>query len=87
VNVETRVQEALEQVRPMIRGHGGELEIVAIAGNRARVRLVGNCSLSAEALEHLLEEVFSEVAPDVHVIEVEDAARPPVGKMPLPIVS
>jgi Fe-S cluster biogenesis protein NfuA len=86
VDVETRVRQALEQVRPMVRGYGGELELVAIAQNRARIRLLGSCSLSAEALEHAVEEAFLTVAPDVHVIEVEDPARPPVGLMPLPLV-
>ncbi len=87
VNVETRVREAIDRVRPMIRGHGGELELVAVGENLVRVRLVGSCSLSAQALEHALEETFSMVAPDVQVIEVEDAARGPVGRLPLPLVS
>jgi Fe-S cluster biogenesis protein NfuA len=86
VDVETRARQALDQVRPMVRGHGGELEMVAVAANRVRVRLLGNCSLSAEALEHALEEAFNSVAPDVQAIEVEDAARPPVGMMALPLV-
>ncbi len=86
VDVETRVRQALDRVRPMIRGHGGELEMVAVAQDRARLRLLGNCSLSAEALAHALEEAFMSVAPDVQAIEVEDPARPPVGQMPLPLV-
>jgi Fe-S cluster biogenesis protein NfuA len=86
VDVETRVRQALEQVGPMIRGHGGDLEIVAVAQGLVRVRMIGNCSLPAEALEHALEEAFANTCPDVQVIEVEDATRKPVGQMPLPVV-
>lgn len=86
VDLETRVRKALEQVGPMIRGHGGELEIVVVSGTLVRLRMLGNCPLSAEALEHALEEAFANTAPDVQVIEVEDATRQLVGQMPLPLV-
>jgi Fe-S cluster biogenesis protein NfuA len=88
VDLETRVRQALEQVRPVLRCHGGELQLVAVAESLVRVRLLGSCSLSAEALEHTLEEALATVAPDVQVIEVEDSLNHPETRqrMSLPLV-
>ena len=86
VNVEVRLQQAIDQIGPMIRGHGGELEIVGVVGNKVRVRLLGKCSLSAEALEHLLEEAVNTYAPDIQIIELEDQSRSQVIRIPLPLV-
>ncbi len=75
VAVETRVRQALEQVSPLLRGHGADLELIAVAERLVRVRVRGSCSLSAEALEAMLEEAFAAAAPDVQVIEVEGGPR------------
>src|SRR5215510_12094441 len=41
--METRVRDALEKVRPMLHSHGGDVELVEIAGSVVRLRLVGSC--------------------------------------------
>ena len=38
-----RVAEALAQVRPALQFDGGDIELLAVAGNNARVRLAGPC--------------------------------------------
>ena len=38
-----RVTAALEQVRPALQADGGDIELVAIVGADARVRLKGAC--------------------------------------------
>jgi NifU-like protein len=38
-----RVEAALEQVRPAIMADGGNIELLAVIGNNAKVRLVGAC--------------------------------------------
>lgn len=38
-----RVEAALEQVRPAIRADGGDIELLDVIGNNAKVRLVGAC--------------------------------------------
>jgi Fe-S cluster biogenesis protein NfuA len=75
VDLDTRARQALEQVRPMLRCHGADLELVAVAQRLVRVRVQGSCPMSAEALEQALEEAFAATAPDVHVIEVEGGPR------------
>jgi Fe-S cluster biogenesis protein NfuA len=87
IDLKIRVEQALEQVRPLVRGNDSNLELIAIAGNRVRIRIVGHCSMSPEALEHLLEEAFMANAPDIEWIEVEDPARGAHAKLPLPLVA
>jgi Fe-S cluster biogenesis protein NfuA len=38
-----RVQSVLERIRPLIQNDGGDIELVDIVDNRAKVRLTGNC--------------------------------------------
>jgi Fe-S cluster biogenesis protein NfuA len=38
-----RVQTVLERIRPIIQSDGGDIELVEILDNKAKVRLTGNC--------------------------------------------
>ena len=38
-----RVQTVLERIRPLIQSDGGDIELVDVADNKAKVRLTGNC--------------------------------------------
>jgi Fe-S cluster biogenesis protein NfuA len=37
------VEAALDQVRPAIQADGGNIELLDVIGNNAKVRLVGAC--------------------------------------------
>jgi Fe-S cluster biogenesis protein NfuA len=39
-----RVEEVLERVRPFLRADGGDIELIAVDGNCADVRLTGICA-------------------------------------------
>jgi len=39
-----RVEAVLERVRPFMRADGGDIELVAVAGNSVDVRLTGLCA-------------------------------------------
>ena len=39
-----RVESVLERIRPMMQADGGDIELVNVSGNSARVRLTGMCS-------------------------------------------
>lgn len=41
--IETKVKEALEEIRPFLILDGGDIELVGIDGDIAKVRLLGNC--------------------------------------------
>src|SRR5206468_3789189 len=43
VAVEARVQRALEEVRPYLESHGGNVELLGVEGGVARLRLQGSC--------------------------------------------
>jgi Fe-S cluster biogenesis protein NfuA len=39
-----RVECVLERIRPMMQADGGDIELVNVSGNSARVRLTGMCA-------------------------------------------
>lgn len=39
-----RVQAVLDRIRPFLRADGGDIELVAVDGNSASVRLSGLCA-------------------------------------------
>src|ERR687896_1888398 len=43
LDVETRVIKALEEVRPYLQSHGGNVELMGIERGVARVRMQGSC--------------------------------------------
>ena len=69
----TRVERALEKVRPYLFSHGGSVELVGIEEGRIRLRLQGSCDgcpSSAQTLRTSIEEAILAAAPDVEAIEV-----------------
>jgi len=81
-SVAMRAMQVLESVRPYIRSHGGDVELVSIEGGVARVRLVGacgSCSASSATLRHVVSEALVEHVPEIHA--VEDAA-PAIAPLP-----
>jgi Fe-S cluster biogenesis protein NfuA/nitrite reductase/ring-hydroxylating ferredoxin subunit len=81
VDLETRVREALHQVRPYMESHGGDVELVGLEDGVARLRLVGHCKgcpASEATLELAIKQALEETAPDLEGLEVEGVreARP-----------
>jgi Fe-S cluster biogenesis protein NfuA/nitrite reductase/ring-hydroxylating ferredoxin subunit len=81
VSLETRVVQALEEVRPYLQSHGGNVELLGVEGGVARLRLQGSCSgcpSSSMTLKLAIEEAIQKAAPDLERIEAEGVAeRPP----------
>jgi Fe-S cluster biogenesis protein NfuA/nitrite reductase/ring-hydroxylating ferredoxin subunit len=74
VDLETRVHEALESVRPYMESHGGDVELVGIEEGVAKLRLVGHCKgcpASEATLELAIKKALEESAPDLDGLEVE----------------
>jgi Fe-S cluster biogenesis protein NfuA len=38
-----RVAAVIDRIRPFIQSDGGDIELVDVTGNRAKVRMTGNC--------------------------------------------
>jgi Fe-S cluster biogenesis protein NfuA/nitrite reductase/ring-hydroxylating ferredoxin subunit len=88
IDLETRVQAALESVRPYMDSHGGNVELLGIEDGIARLRLEGSCSgcaASQSTLELAIERALEEATPDLLGIDVEGvAASPPRPSEPAP---
>jgi Fe-S cluster biogenesis protein NfuA len=83
IDLETRVREALDSVRPYMESHGGDVELLGLEEGVARLKLVGSCKgcpASAATLELAIKEALDVAAPDLAGLEVEGVAparRPP----------
>ena len=92
VPVAVRVHDALEEVRPYLGSHGGNVELLGVEDGVVRLRLEGSCSgcpSSAVTLKLAIEEAIFKAAPDVESVEAEDPGAEPapaVSGIPLPIV-
>ncbi|MGF1647437.1 MAG: NifU family protein [Kineosporiaceae bacterium] len=69
----TLAQQALDGVRPYLRSHGGDVELVAVELPVARVRLAGSCtgcSQSATTLQEVVERALVAGVGGLHTVEV-----------------
>lgn len=74
LSMEDRVRQALEQVRPYLHSHGGNVELLGIDDGVARLRLEGSCKgcpSSAITMKQTIEEAVLAKAPDVTGVLVE----------------
>ena len=79
LDVQTRVVRALEEVRPYLQSHGGNVELLGVEGGVARVRMEGSCDgcpSSTVTLKLAIEEAILKAAPDLERIEAEGVAEP-----------
>ena len=80
LDVETRVVRALEEVRPYLQSHGGNVELLGVEEGVARLRMQGSCSgcpSSTMTLKLAIEEAIQKTAPDLERIEAEGVAEEP----------
>jgi Fe-S cluster biogenesis protein NfuA len=80
LDLDARVRQALEGVRPYLRGHGGNVELLAVRDGVVRVRLQGNCHhcpSSAVTMQQTVEEAIYGKAPEITAVEVEGLAEEP----------
>ncbi|WNI28772.1 NifU family protein [Streptomyces sp. ITFR-6] len=77
--VETRVEQALESVRPYLGSHGGDVELLDVSEEGAvRLRLLGSCDgcpSSPVTLKLAVRGAVEAAAPEITSIEVETAAE------------
>lgn len=74
LDLETRVTQALDKVRPYLGSHGGNVELLGTDEGVVRLRLQGSCNgcaSSAMTLKLAIEEAMHEFAPDIARMEVE----------------
>lgn len=86
----SQVEEALDEVRPYIESHGGQLELLEVDGGIVHVRLGGSChgcAASAMTLRRGVEEKLRERIPwfeEIVAHEPEEADEAPLpGALPM----
>jgi Fe-S cluster biogenesis protein NfuA len=85
----TRVQNALDSVRPYLESHGGDVELIAVIPSEGivKVRLLGSCDgcpSSSVTLKLSVEQAIHEAAPEIIDIQVEGYVEPAAPAAPLP---
>jgi Fe-S cluster biogenesis protein NfuA len=86
--LETRIANALEKVRPFLAGHGGDVELLDLDERvgAVRLRLLGSCDgcpSSAITLRTTVKRAILDAAPEIVIIDVEEPSEHAV---PIPIV-
>lgn len=74
VPLEERVRGALDEVRPYLESHGGDVELLSLENGVVRLRMEGSCSgcpSSTATLKLAIEDAIQKSAPDVAAIEAE----------------
>jgi len=87
----SQIEEALDEVRPYIESHGGELELLEVDGGIVHVRLGGSChgcAASAMTLRRGVEEKLRERIPWFEEIVAHDPVEADEAPVPgaLPMV-
>jgi Fe-S cluster biogenesis protein NfuA len=76
-----RVERALESVRPYLRSHGGDVELLEVDGHGAlRLRLLGHCdgcAGSTATLRTAVQDAIDAAAPEIVRVDVEEPTAAP----------
>jgi len=85
-DLETRLRDALDQVRPYLESHGGNVELISLTGQNARLQLEGtckSCASSAVTLELAIRHAIEEACPDLAGFDVEGIPREQATQAPV----
>jgi len=85
IPLEQRLREALDKIRPYLESHGGNVELLGVENDFARLRLQGACKTcpsSAVTLELAVRHAIEEACPDLQGFHVEGAPDAPVAPSP-----
>ena len=92
VDLETRVRDALDKLRPQVVAEGGNLDLVEVVDGVVRVSLTepqSGCT-GGSSLEPLVTEALEQAAPDMlglELLSASEARRARSARTPLPVKS
>jgi Fe-S cluster biogenesis protein NfuA len=92
LDLEGRVRQALDGVRPYLRSHGGNVEVLAIRDGVVHLRLRGSChgcASSAATVKQTIEQAIFGRAPEIVAVEVENVVATVAdesGRLALPVL-
>jgi Fe-S cluster biogenesis protein NfuA len=71
-NLEDEVRKAIEEIRPQIKVHGGDVELISIRDGVVKVKLTGacvGCPMSQMTLQHGVGRYLKSRVPGVSRVE------------------
>jgi Fe-S cluster biogenesis protein NfuA len=77
--LKTRIEQALDDVRPSLRAHKGDVEFISVVGNTVELKLVGTCNgcpSSTSTFKNLIETAIFDRAPEIEQISVQGIQTP-----------
>jgi Fe-S cluster biogenesis protein NfuA len=80
LDVDARIQRALDRVRPYLGSHAGGVEYLGVTDGVARLRLEGSCNgcpSSTVTVELAITTAITDAAPEVDDVVVEGMTAPP----------
>jgi Fe-S cluster biogenesis protein NfuA/nitrite reductase/ring-hydroxylating ferredoxin subunit len=83
VDLGTRLREALKKVRPYMESHGGNVELISLTNDVARLRFQGACKTcpsSAVTMELAIRQAIEEACPDLQGLELEGVTEKSASK-------
>jgi Fe-S cluster biogenesis protein NfuA/nitrite reductase/ring-hydroxylating ferredoxin subunit len=84
LDVDARIQRALDQVRPYLGSHAGGVQYLGVTNGVARLRLEGSCHgcpSSTVTVRLAIEGAVQDAAPEVTEVVVEGMTAPPEPKL------
>ena len=74
LDLDTRIAQAVEKVRPQVRKGGGELELLSNQEGmvQLRIQITGHaCGSTGKTLRKIVEDALYEAAPDMNSLQIE----------------
>lgn len=71
-DLKSKVQEALNKIRPMLQADGGDIELVDVVGKTVKVKLTGACGccpMSQMTLQMGVQRAIKEAVPEIEKVE------------------
>ncbi len=71
-DLKSKVQEALNKIRPMLQADGGDIELVDVVGKIVKVKLKGACGccpMSQMTLQMGVQRAVKEAVPEIESVE------------------
>jgi Fe-S cluster biogenesis protein NfuA/nitrite reductase/ring-hydroxylating ferredoxin subunit len=84
LDVDARIQRALDRVRPYLGSHAGGVQYLGVTGGVARLRLEGSCNgcpSSTVTVQLAIQGAVEEAAPEVTEVVVEGMTEAPGPKL------
>ena len=80
MDMEKKIQDALDQIRPFLQRDGGDIEFVEYTDDHiVKVRLQGHCAGCPGAqmtIKYVVEEILKEGVPEVTGVEAVNMGMP-----------